>query len=212
VVGIRKPEDSARTLSGTSVVDLVEAARNGDHDAWGVLVTRYAPLVWSICRRFGLRRNDTDDVAQGVWMALLEHLASLRQPAALPGWIATITRRECMRVLRGQRNYSDADAPVVRDVDAEGEFNRIDRDLERAWENAILREALSDLRPLCRELLTRLFRDEQPSYRDVANDLQLKVGSIGPTRQRCLEEIRRSPAFAVLRNAGRDTGDWSAPG
>jgi RNA polymerase sigma factor (sigma-70 family) len=212
VVGIRKPEDSARTVSGSSVVDLVEAARNGDRDAWGALVERYAPLVWSICRRFALSRLDTDDVAQGVWLALLEHLSALRQPAALPGWIATITRRECIRVLRAQRHYSDADPPVVRDVDAEGEFDRINRDLERAWENAILREALSDLRPLCRELLTRLFRDEQPSYRDVANDLQLKVGSIGPTRQRCLEEIRRSPAFAVLRNAGRDIEDRGASG
>jgi RNA polymerase sigma factor (sigma-70 family) len=201
VVGTRNPEDSERALGPCGLADLVAGARAGDQAAWNDIVTRYAPLVWAICRRYGLGRLDSDDVAQGVWLALLEHLTALREPAALPGWIATIARRECLRVLRSSRHRSDAEPPAVRDRDAEAEFEGIERDLERAWENAILREALAELRPLCRDLLIRLFRDERPSYRAVASDLHMKVGSVGPTRQRCLDDLRQSPAFAVLRDA-----------
>ena len=211
MVGTRNPEDSERVVGWAELSGLVEAARGGDQEAWNAIVARSAPWVWAICRRFALSRSDADDVAQGVWLALVEHLAALREPAALPGWIATIARRECLRVLRSTRHTLDADPPVVRDLAAELDFENVDRDLERAWENAILREAMSELRPLCRDLLTRLFRDEKPSYRAVANDLDMKVGSVGPTRQRCLEDLRRTPAFAVLRDAGGLIGNGGSP-
>jgi RNA polymerase sigma factor (sigma-70 family) len=211
MVGTRNPEDSERVVSWAELVGLVEAARGGDQEAWDAIVARYAPLVWAICRRFALSRSDSDDVAQGVWLALVEHLAALREPAALPGWIATIARRECLRVLRSSRHNVDADPPVVRDLAAERDFENVDRDLERAWENAILREAMADLRPLCRELLIRLFREEKPSYRAVAHDLDMKVGSVGPTRQRCLEDLRRTPAFTALRDVGSRMGNGGSP-
>jgi DNA-directed RNA polymerase specialized sigma24 family protein len=100
---------------------------------------------------------------------------------------------------------------VVRDLAAELDFENVDRELERAWENAILREAMADLRPLCRELLIRLFREEKPSYRAVAHDLDMKVGSVGPTRQRCLEDLRRTPAFTALRDVGSRMGNGGSP-
>jgi RNA polymerase sigma factor (sigma-70 family) len=85
------------------VTDLVTAARNGHRQAWDALVGRYAPLIWSICRRQRLSNADADDVGQSVWLHLVDHLGNLRDPAALPGWLATTTRRECARVLRATR-------------------------------------------------------------------------------------------------------------
>jgi RNA polymerase sigma factor (sigma-70 family) len=86
------------------VTDLVTRARNGDKQAWDALVERYAPLIWSICRRHRLDGADAEDVGQSVWLLLVDHLGNLRHPAALPGWLATTTRRECGRVLRAARD------------------------------------------------------------------------------------------------------------
>ncbi len=86
-----------------SVADLLRRARNGQKQAWDELVERYAPLVWSICRRYRLGRADADDVSQCVWLRLVDQLAAIREPAALAGWLATTTQRECGRVLRAAR-------------------------------------------------------------------------------------------------------------
>ena len=95
------PEVSVTEVSVTevSVTELVDRARGGDSEAWDALVDRYAPLIWSICRRHRLSRADSDDVAQSVWVRLVDQLDRLRDPAALPGWLATTARRECLRVL-----------------------------------------------------------------------------------------------------------------
>ena len=84
-----------------AVTDLVSRARNGDKQAWDTLVGRYAPLIWSICRKYELRGADAEDVGQSVWLHLVDHLDQVRDPAALPGWLATTARRECIRVVRG---------------------------------------------------------------------------------------------------------------
>jgi len=86
------------------VTNLVRRASSGDRLAWDAVVERYAPLIWCICRRYQLRDADTEDVGQAVWLHLVQHLDSLRDPAALPGWLATTTRRECHRVLRVTRD------------------------------------------------------------------------------------------------------------
>src|SRR5271167_19621 len=85
------------------VTDLVIRARNGDKQAWDALVERYAPLIWSICRRHRLAGADGDDVGQSVWLRLVDQLDKIRDPAALPGWLATTTRPECGRVVRAAR-------------------------------------------------------------------------------------------------------------
>src|SRR5215472_4259179 len=82
------------------VADLVMRAATGDKQAWDALVERYAPLVWSICSRYRLGGADAQDVGQSVWLHLVEQLRNLRDPAALPRWLATTTRLECARVLR----------------------------------------------------------------------------------------------------------------
>src|SRR6266446_3104420 len=103
-----------------SVRDLVIRARGGDKQAWDALVERYAPLVWSICRRHRLGLADAEDVGQSVWLQLVSHLDTVRDPAALPGWLATTTRRECGRILcaaRGPHALGQVlDAENIRDV------------------------------------------------------------------------------------------------
>ena len=91
------------------VTALVARAKNGDKQAWEELVDRYTPLIWSICRRYRLRRADANDVGQGVWLRLVDQLGSLRDPAGLPGWLTTTTQRECGRVLNvsGNRRFPD---------------------------------------------------------------------------------------------------------
>ena len=91
----------------SGIIDLVIRARNRDKQAWDELVERYAPLVWSICRRYQLGGADANDVGQNVWLQLVNHLETLRDPAALSGWLTTTTRRECGRALDTARNYSE---------------------------------------------------------------------------------------------------------
>jgi len=94
-----------------SVIALVARVGNGDQWAWDELVERYSPLVWSICFRYRLTRQDIDDIGQSVWLLLVEQIGTIREPAALPGWIATTTKRECLRVLRTCRRHDDGALP-----------------------------------------------------------------------------------------------------
>src|SRR6266576_4784838 len=89
----------AEPLCASPVVALVVRARGGDERAWAALVERYAPLIWSLCCRYRLDTTDTADVGQNVWLLLVNQLGKIRDPAALPGWLATTTRRECQRVV-----------------------------------------------------------------------------------------------------------------
>src|SRR6516162_2292952 len=94
-----EPSGPVNSAVDSSVRDLVARARSGDRQAWDSLVERYAPLIWSICRRHRLGHADADDVGQSVWLRLVDQLDRVRDPAALPGWLATTARRECLRVL-----------------------------------------------------------------------------------------------------------------
>src|SRR5215471_21013157 len=93
------------------VIAFVTHAAEGDQGAWNKIIERYSPLVWSICLRYQLDRQDIDDVGQNVWLLLVEHIGSLREAAALPGWLATTTRHEAMRVLRASRRRDHAGLP-----------------------------------------------------------------------------------------------------
>jgi RNA polymerase sigma factor (sigma-70 family) len=177
-----------------SVVALVARAAEDDHDAWDELVERYAPLVWAICTRYQLSRDDVEDVGQSVWLLLVEQLSKLREPAALPGWLATTTRRECLRVLTAARKSQLAggtldDAPPFADDTA------IDQELLIAERNAALRAAFAELPPHGQRLLAMLFRDPPCSYAEISATLGIATGSIGPKRARYLERLRQSAAL-----------------
>jgi len=91
-----------------SLTDLVTRARNGDTQAWDVLVDRYAPLIWSICQRYRLADADAGRAGHSVWAQLVGQLDAIRDPAALPRWLATTTGRECGRTLRAAQGTHDA--------------------------------------------------------------------------------------------------------
>src|SRR5262249_62421953 len=95
------------------VANLVTRARNGDQRAWDALVERYAPLIWSICRRYQLGRADAEDVGQYVWLNLVSQLGNLRDPAPLPGWLATTPARECAKPLRAPRPPPPSQCPAA---------------------------------------------------------------------------------------------------
>ena len=195
---VRRPRKGHTMRDDPSVIALVMRVCDGDQEAWNEIVERYSPLVWSICARYQLSRPDTDDVGQGVWLMLVENIRNLRQPAALPGWLATTTRNECLRILRTARRYDPdglpADDLMPRDVDERA----IEEDLIEAELNVALRAAFADLGEACHKLLSLLIQDPPPSYADVSSALGMPVGSIGPTRARCLAQLRRSPHMVAF--------------
>jgi len=184
-----------------SVTDLVMGARNGEKQAWDALVERYAPLIWSICRRHQLSSADADDVGQSVWLKLVDHLGKIRNPAALPGWLATTTRRECLRVMhetsRAQAGGFVLDAENIPDEHA----SRAEDELLLAERSAALRAAFADLTADCQRLLALLVADPPVPYAEISARLGIPAGSIGPTRRRCLEKLRRHPAITALITA-----------
>ncbi len=184
-----------------SVVELVARAKDGDQDAWDKIVERYAPLVWATCQRYGLVWADADDVGASVWLRLVERLGTIRQPAALAGWLATTTRHECLRALRAKNRELPVDDS---DGLAGGADPAADVWLLKQERLIALRTAFADLPERCRQLLTLLFAEPVTPYDEIGVILDMPVGTIGPTRQRCLEKLRTSPALAALANASAE--------
>jgi len=184
------------------VVALVTRAAGSDEGAWHEIVERYAPLVWSICARYRLSAADVEDVRQTVWLGLVEQLDKLREPAALPGWLATTTQRECLRVLRVSSRYEafrgDPDDSLLA---TESVPAVIEEEILLAERNAKLRAALADLGDSDRQLLALLLSDPPLPYARISEILGIPQGSIGPMRGRCLARLRRSPHLRGLTDA-----------
>ena len=195
------PANGASQGRGRPVAaDLVARARNGDKQAWDALVERYAPLIWSICRRHGLGDADTEDVGQNVWLKLVDQLETIRVPAALPGWLATTTRRECGRILRAAPRARETGHTDDTQAIAGDHAPAAEEELLAAERHAALREALTHLPPCCQQLITLLARNPPASYAQISTMLGIPEGSIGPNRARCLDKLRRRPAIAALIN------------
>lgn len=174
------------------VITLVNRAAAGDAAAWNEIVERYSPLVWSICLRFRLDRDDADDVNQSVWLLLVDNLGRLREPAALPGWLAKTTRNECLRALRAAARHVHAGLPPDDQMPPDVDAATIEDEVLAAERNAALRAAFAGLPPQCRELLSMMICDPPRRYQEISAALGMPVGSIGPMRARCLARIRRS--------------------
>jgi RNA polymerase sigma factor (sigma-70 family) len=185
---------------GLVVTDLVTRARTGDKQAWDTLVERYVPLIWCICCRYQLGA-DAEDISQSVWLRLVGQLDKIRDPAALPGWLATTTRRECLRMLGAARRPlaggNAADAVAILDEQA----RTAEEELLVAERHAALREAFRDLPPGDQQLVLMLIQDPPVRYAEISARLGIPMGSIGPTRRRCLDKLRRHPAIAALIEA-----------
>jgi RNA polymerase sigma factor (sigma-70 family) len=189
-------------LDDSPTADLVLRARKGDSDSWDALVERFAPLIWSICRRYPLGRADAEDVGQYVWLRLVDHLDAIHDPAALPGWLVTTTQRECLRALRAARNQqAPGNGPDVESI-PDGQTGMAEHELLLAELHAALREAFTRLPPAGQRLIAILLEDPPVPYAEISARLGIPVGSIGPSRGRCLEKLRHDPAIAALVDAG----------
>jgi len=178
--------------------DLVSRARNGDKRAWDALVSRYAPLIWSICRRYALADADVEDACQSVWLHLVDHLDRVRDPGALPGWLATTARRECIRILRATRGSHERGPLPAAEIISDGQAITVDEELLVAERHAALREAFMSLPPFGQRLMALLIEDPPLPYTEISARLGIPVGSIGPSRRRYLDKLRRHPALAAL--------------
>lgn len=171
-----------------SPTELLEAAASGDQDAWNGLVEQYGRLVWSVVRSFRLDDATASDVSQTVWLRLVENLTKIRDPERLPSWLATTARRESIRVSNAQRKQ----VPTEFQYDIEDTDTRpfVDAIIE-GEEHRALAAALQLMDDDCLQLLQLLSTDPPLDYATVAELLDRPVGSIGPTRGRCLERLRR---------------------
>ena len=176
--------------AGSPIAALVSAAAEGDQGAWNEIVDRYTPLVVSVIYKHRLRPADAADVNQTLWLRLVEQIGRLREPEALPGWIMTTTRNECLRVLRVQQRthlydpLSESDALESEQTDAD-----VEADLLVVERRQALRDGFAELTDQCKRLLTKLMTDPPPSYQIVSEELAMPVGSIGPTRARCFKKL-----------------------
>jgi RNA polymerase sigma factor (sigma-70 family) len=177
---------------------LVRAAANGDATAWEALVARFSGLVWSVARGHGLSRADAEDVYQTVWFRLAEHIDRIKEPDRIGSWLATTARNECLRLFRAGARTSITSDPDTLDsgnrgtaspspeqllVESEDAATEVDR-LHELWRGFV---QLSDR---CRRLLRVLMASPPPSYAEAAAALDMPIGSIGPTRARCLAKLR----------------------
>lgn len=186
-------EPLSRPYDERTTAQLVAGALAGDEGSWSEIVRRHTNLVMARVRQFRLTPQQAEDVAQTVWLNLLEHLADLREPAALPGWISTATRHECIRMTNLSRRSIPVDPTTGRfDVQDDGE---LDVELLRSERHAALRAALAEIPEHQRDLLLLLSTDPPPSYQEVSARLGIPVGSIGPTRQRGLARLRQTAAI-----------------
>ena len=193
-----------------SISALVTAAAQGDQEAWNNIIDRFSPLLVGVLRQCGLTAADTEDVAQTVWLRLVENLDKLREARALPMWIMTTGRREAWRQAANRRRIQ------VRDPET-GEWARQPADVDapedvllRAERQQALLAGLAELGTQHRELLLLFLEDPPPSYAEISRRTGIPIGGIGPTRARAIDKLRRTPAIAAIAAGGPDCRESAA--
>lgn len=182
-----------------SVLDdatLVARCRDGDDSAWAALVQRYQRLVYAIARRAGLDEQAAADVFQTIFLRLLQHLPSIKEPARLQAWIVTSAKREAW-LQRGRGEHA-VSMTVVDHEGADDEAGAVadsapgpEETVEHWQQLAQVQRGLERLDKRCRQLLLALFGDEDAGYGGVVRSMGMPIGSIGPNRARCLARLRR---------------------
>jgi RNA polymerase sigma factor (sigma-70 family) len=174
---------------------LVARCMNGDEEAWAVLVRRHGPVVWTIARRAGLSHDDAADVYQTTWRIAVESLPRIRDRDRFAAWIARTAHFQTMRALRGlcstRRALERLDAREKEDAPADEEVARVEF-------RRVVDDAMGRIGERCARLLRALyFDDPPPAYLEISERLDMPVGSIGPTRARCLSRLRDALAKEV---------------
>ncbi|GAA3397447.1 hypothetical protein GCM10020369_77670 [Cryptosporangium minutisporangium] len=190
-IGHRPAGSRRANLAPEEAAMLVSAAAGGDRSAWDALVDAYGGLIWTVARNHRLSSGDAGDVSQTTWLRLVENIDRLSDPSRVGAWLATTARRECLRLLgRAKRTVLSGE-----ELDPATDRLRLatpeaDAALLAAEQEAEMRSAFGRLTPRCRELLQLLLLDPAPSYDEISAALDIPIGSIGPTRGRCLEKLR----------------------
>lgn len=170
---------------------LVKECLAGNEEAWSLLIDKYKALIYSIPVKYGLPFHEAADVFQSTCMELLTRLSELREPKALPKWLMQVAHHQCYRVKRQQQRLVSRDAePDLPDPETPAIAESL---MQQTQEEQLLREAMTTLTPQCRQLVQLLFFETPPRpYSEVAAELGLALGSIGFTRQKCIERLRRN--------------------
>jgi RNA polymerase sigma factor (sigma-70 family) len=191
--------------NGSSVEQLVQAAREGDSGAWAAIVQRYAELIRSVARRYRLSPADIEDVSQLVWLKLFDHIDRIREPRALPGWIAKTTANACLSLAKSLVRAIPTDPVTLtqrndatRAFSAAHEPNEPTAALQRYEDWMLLRKGLDELPTEQRDLLILLMADPPLTYKQISQQLGRPIGSIGPTRARTLERLRNTNAVRAM--------------
>ncbi len=201
--------DSPRPVAAAQqdIAHQLQLAAAGDQVAWNDLVDRFSPLLWSICRHFGLSSADAADAFQLTWLRLLENLDTIQDPARLPGWLGTTCRRECLGLLRPAKRVRPTDDDRLLDR-LRGPSSSADQPVLIADRNARLWREFDRLDARCQRILRLLLIEpdgDRVSYELVASALDMPVGSLGPIRGRCLTRLRRLLDAEGISDALRDS-------
>lgn len=197
------------TTTSTDIEVLVADAIAGDQASWTELVEQHQPIIDAVTRRYRLSREDRADVSQTVWLQLTCHLDSIREPRALPGWIKVTAEREAYRLIRVGRRTTSLE-PIAdfcegptgpAELHFSSALEEVDSDLLRAEEQVAVREGLATLKPNQRALLMMLVAEPAVPYAEISSELGLPIGSIGPTRARCLRKLGSAPSVHALLSA-----------
>lgn len=176
-------------METASTATLVRQAAEGSDTAWDSLVSRYSDLLWSVARGFRLSNADAGDAVQTTWVRLVEHLDRIEQPDRLPAWLVTTLRHECLRIIRRARR-EDLRPAEDTTLDAADDGPAPDARILLAERDSALWRVFSDLPERCQTLLRMLMATPPMSYDEVSDVMGTPVGSIGPTRARCLSKLR----------------------
>jgi RNA polymerase sigma factor (sigma-70 family) len=199
VAGNCSEEPTARrAIEDGELVDVVAQARAGVDAAWESLIGRFGGLVAAIARRCRLSDADVAEVCQTTWLRLVENLDRIEQPERIGAWLATTSRRESLRIATRQTPVSATDVLYLL---ADEEADPLDAALLKEEQAQAIRRAAAQLSPRCRRLLGVLMGDDDLPYKDIAEQLSMPIGSIGPTRGRCLEHLRQIMAEMELSQA-----------
>jgi RNA polymerase sigma factor (sigma-70 family) len=180
----RRPEAAALDIAA-----LVKRAAAGDHRAWERLVEQFARLIWALTRDFRLSESDASDVAQATWLRLLEHIDRLQRPDRVGSWLAATARHECLRAMAARKKTVLVDDDLALH-DASAHQPQVDERLLAEERAQAVRAAIARLPEQWQQLMELLMADPPATYAEISDKLGLPIGSIGPTRGRCLARLR----------------------
>jgi RNA polymerase sigma factor (sigma-70 family) len=191
---------------------LVRKCKAGDSASWGVLVDRFQALVWSSIYRVGLRNEDAEDTFQKVFLILYKNLDRIDSALALPKWLATTAARESIRLIRQNRDKSAIALDAIDNLDEmiASEESSVEEVMLAAAQSDAIRNVISLLPGKCPQLLTMLYSEEESSYEEVKDRLGIPSGSIGPTRARCIERLRKALISANFFESELKMGEESS--